>query len=194
MRNKSQQGIHSQSMVNGLDQSPILASIPQPSSTFVVPINYETWKFENKRLIRGLRLRFTNVSGPDVEDAIEAAIELLLNKRINFLKIEEWRAWLFVSSSYCLMNIQKKNSNKVPIEDAMDIGIDDRNMRAFENRDIIEAAFEILSKEDRALLLAKFESGISIAEYARSIGCSPARLNKRQQRALKRIRQLGKKI
>jgi RNA polymerase sigma factor (sigma-70 family) len=58
---------------------------------------------------------------------------------------------------------------------------------AIELRDFLDVALEVLSNEDRELLLAKYRDGEPIAEFARKHGLSQERLHKRQQRALKKV-------
>jgi RNA polymerase sigma factor (sigma-70 family) len=161
-----------------------------PTDIFIAPgMNvYENWRRVNKRLIRNLLDRFSQASREDAEDAIETAIELLLRKGLIFSEIAGHRKWIFVTASFCLLNERKRSSHRAPIEDAYEIEKDDELIQAFENSDLIDTALEILSEEDRELLLKKFRDGISIVDYAHTTGNPPTRLHKREQRALKRIR------
>jgi DNA-directed RNA polymerase specialized sigma24 family protein len=118
----------------------------------------------------------------------------LLAKVIVFETAAELRSWLYVTSSYCILNDRRKNRRRAAIEEAEGIGFDDEATVAFVNRDLIDAALSILTEGDRELLLAKYESGISIVENARLTYTSVTRLQKRQQRALKRVRLRGKKL
>ena len=155
---------------------------------------FADWRRERNQLKRRLRPRFLDASNEEIEDAISAAIELLLTKSHTFSAANEVRAWLFTSSIYCLMNERRKSRKHTTLDEALNMSCKEDAARTLELRDLLDAALDVLSKDDRELLLAKYRDGESIAEYARkhdlSIGC----LHKRQQRALKKVRSRIKKF
>ena len=55
----------------------------------------------------------------------------------------------------------------------MKIENEDETIHILEERDLIDVMLEVLSEDDRELLLERFESGNSIAEIARKEGHSP---------------------
>jgi len=150
--------------------------------------NYKNWRRECRRLVRNLRAHFLNYSKQDAEDALEAAIELSLTKGLIFDNFEEESAWLFVAAWHYLLNYRRKRSRLTLLDDAKGLSIEDEMVNSYENRDMIEAAMNILNKEDRELLLKRFEDGKSISEIAMERGVNTSKLESRSKRAIKKIR------
>jgi RNA polymerase sigma factor (sigma-70 family) len=148
---------------------------------------FADWRRERNQLKRRLRPRFLDASNEEIEDAISAAIELLLTKSHMFSTANEVRAWLFTSSIYCLMNERRKSWKRASLDEAAALPSEEDAAGAIELRDFLDVALEVLSNEDRELLLAKYRDGEPIAEFARKHGLSQERLHKRQQRALKKV-------
>ncbi|HWF44113.1 MAG TPA: sigma-70 family RNA polymerase sigma factor [Candidatus Kapabacteria bacterium] len=155
---------------------------------------FADWRRERNQLKRRLRPRFLGASNEEIEDAISAAIELLLTKSLLFSTANEVRAWLFTSSLYCLMNERRKLRKHTTLDEALNLPCEEDAARTLELRDFLDVMLDILSNEDRELLLAKYRDGESIAEFARMHGLSQERLHKRQQRALKKVQSRIKKI
>jgi RNA polymerase sigma factor (sigma-70 family) len=171
------------------------ASSQQPAVIIASGMSfYKNWRRECKRMVNSLCPHFPNSSKEDAEDALEAAIELRLKKGLIFEKIEEESAWLFAGAYYCLKNDRRKNRRRAPISDAIQIGCEDETIQAFENRDLIGAVFEILTDEDRELLLKKYRDGIPIPEIAKSEGSTTSKLQKRAQRAIEKVREKAKNL
>ncbi|GEM_PF-5272196 len=143
---------------------------------------------ERHRLKTRLRPRFATLSNDDLEDAISAAIELMLTRQLVFKSLDEMRAWLFTSSVYCLMNERRRVKKYMGLEEASSYASDEDCSRTLEQQSTLQAALTILNEADRELLLAKYTRGISIVEVATKRGTTVSSLHKRQQRALKRVR------
>ena len=118
----------------------------------------------------------------------EAAIELSLVKGYALTKLDDWRAFLLVAATFYLLNDRKGMRHLIPIADAIDIEIEDEMIQHFESRNLIDAILEILSEEDRELLLERFESGKTIAEIAGTKGVTAESLRARSSRALRALR------
>ncbi len=166
----------------------------EASVAFARLINYETWQRERKRIVRKLRARIPTASKWDAEDATEAAVELLFAKCYAFTKLDDYRGFLFVSALYYLLNDRKKARRLAPITEAMKIEIEDETIHILEERDLIDVMLEVLSEDDRELLLERFESGNSIAEIGRKRGVSAVSLRTRSSRIMRALREHREKF
>jgi DNA-directed RNA polymerase specialized sigma24 family protein len=160
----------------------------EASVAFARLINYETWQRERKRIVRKLRARIPTATKWEAEDATEAAVELIFAKGYAFPKLDDYRALLFVSALYYLLNDRKKSRRLAPITEAIKIEIEDETIHILEERDMIDVMLEVLSEDDRELLMERFESGNSIAEIARKRGVTAVLLRARCSRIAKILR------
>lgn len=98
-------------------------------------------------------------------------------------------AWLFTIARNLTHNLQKRSSRSVYLDDG-----DLENWSAISyitdptDRLILEAAFKLLSEEERQILLLHALSGMKHREIAKSMGVPLSTVLSRYQRSLKKLR------
>jgi len=155
---------------------------------------FTDWPRERSRMRRQLRDVWRRASREDVDDAIEAAVELLFVKALEFPNAEIAKGWLYAAAINCLRNERRKSKRHkiADLEEATEVP-DGATMKS-EKQELLELAMEALSEQDREILLARYMKGISITEYARRYGLKYEQLKKRQQRSLKKLKLIFKKL
>jgi RNA polymerase sigma factor (sigma-70 family) len=150
------------------------------------------WRREFERLKNKLRPHHLWASDKDIEDAIEAAIEPCFHRGYIFDCEDQFRALLFVVSNYCLLTARKKvrrrKDREVNMDQAKRSLMEDEIIQVFENRDLIDMALSLLTKQDCELILDRFENGVTMVEIAGKRGVTIASIESRSKRALKKIR------
>lgn len=98
-------------------------------------------------------------------------------------------AWIFTIARNLTHNLQRRNVRSVYLEDG-----DLENRKDFSyvtdltDRLILEAAMELLSEEERQILLLHALSGMKHREIAKSMGAPLSTVLSRYQRSLKKLR------
>lgn len=98
-------------------------------------------------------------------------------------------AWIFTIARNLTHNLQKKNGRSIYLEDGdLENNKDLSYVTDVTDRLILEAAFKLLSEEERQILLLHALSGIKHREIAKSMGVPLSTVLSRYHRSLKKLR------
>jgi len=126
---------------------------------------FERWDDEARWLRAGLRRLLPQPSEADIEDAIIAMAEKMLDKPPAFQSLIHARRWMRLTSRNLLRDTRRYGKKFRDLDDASKIQSVEDWLIEFEDEDIEHAALAMLDEESAELLRLHI-SGLSITEIA----------------------------
>ena len=146
---------------------------------------------EHARAVFAYCLRRTNPS--DANDALSEVFTVVW-RRLDDLPADGARPWLYGVARRILANQRRSVSRRLRLADkvaahrpATEPAAETESMRRAENRAVVDAVNRLPEQDREVLTLIAWE-GLSRAEAAEVVGCSPEAAKKRYQRAMERLR------
>lgn len=125
---------------------------------------------------------------PGSEAADDIAQEALLKiweKRYEYSRGTNFKAWAFQIARYLVLNFQRKRARRefVPLDDELAENLDQLCLASELNLqreyDALIQCLNLLSDSDRALLRARYEIGESLKDYAKTARVAPGTVKAR---------------
>ncbi len=123
----------------------------------------------------------------DAEDALQESFLKVLQSINTFRKNGNARAWLLTITRNTAVDILRRKGNAFCTEDIERVANDTLSGDQTE-RLIIDEALMALGQEDREIITLKVFSGLKFREIAEILGLPLATVQKRYQRALKKLK------
>ena len=146
---------------------------------------------EHARAVYAYCLRRTNPA--DANDALSEVFTVVW-RRLDDLPSDGARPWLYGVARRILANQRRSVSRRLRLADkvathrsATEPAAETESMRRAENRAVVDAVNRLPDQDREVLTLIAWE-GLSRAEAAAVVGCSPEAAKKRYQRAMERLR------
>ncbi len=123
----------------------------------------------------------------DAEDAMQETFLKVIQSINTYRKNGNARAWLLSITRNTAIDLMRKKKGSVCIED-ISVVSKQSNRNDFADKLILEEALLSLPQEDREIIALKIVSGLKFREISELVGLPLATVQKRYQRALKKLK------